>query len=60
MPVEVGLITDEVFPESMLSQGALVPFSAAPIHPFRLIESGLAMLRDHPLDEWHGHAQYAC
>ncbi len=51
MPVEVGLITDEMFPESMLPQGALVPFSAARIHPFRSIESGLAMLRDHPLDD---------
>jgi hypothetical protein len=29
MPVEVGLITDEMFPESMLLQGALVPFSPA-------------------------------
>ena len=51
MPVEVGLITDEMFPESMLPQGALVPFSAARIHPFRSIESGLATLRDHPLDD---------
>ena len=51
MPVEVGLITDEMFPESMLPQGALVPFSAARIQPFRSIESGLATLRDHPLDD---------
>ena len=51
MPIEVGLITDEMFPESMLPQGALVPFSAARIHPFRSIESGLATLRDHPLDD---------
>jgi len=40
-----------MFPESMLPQGALVPFSAARIHPFRSIESGLATLRDHPLDD---------
>ena len=51
MPVEVGLITDEMFPESILPQGALLPFSAARIHPFRSIESGLATLRDHPLDD---------
>ena len=51
MPVEVGPIADEMFPESMLPQGALVPFSAAPIHPFRSIESGLETLRDHPLDD---------
>ena len=51
MPVEVGLITDEMFPESMLPQGALVPFSSARIHPFRSIEPGLATLRDHPLDD---------
>jgi len=51
MSVEVGLITDEMFPESMLPQGALVPFSAARIHPFGSIESGLATLRDHPLDD---------
>ena len=51
MPVEVGLITDEMFPESMLPQGALVPFSASRIHPFRSIESGVATLRDHPLDD---------
>jgi hypothetical protein len=51
MPVEVGLITDEMFSESMLPQGALVPFSAVRIHPFRSIESGLATLRDHPLDD---------
>jgi hypothetical protein len=40
MPVEVGLITDEMFPESMLPQGALVPFSAARIHPFRSMSLG--------------------
>ena len=51
MPVEVGLMTDEMFPQSMLPQSALVPFSAARIHPFRAIESGLATLRDHPLDD---------
>ena len=40
MPVEVGVITDEMVPESMLPQGALVSFSAARIHPFRSVESG--------------------
>jgi hypothetical protein len=50
MPVELGLITDEMFPESMLPQGALVPYSAARIDPFRSIESGLATLREHPLE----------
>jgi hypothetical protein len=35
----------------MLPQGALVPFSAARIHPCRSIESGLATLREHPLDD---------
>ena len=29
MPVEVGLITDEMFPESMLPQAALVPSCGA-------------------------------
>ena len=37
--------------EARIPQGALVPFSAARIHPFRSIESGLATLRDHPLDD---------
>ena len=37
MPVEGGLITDEMFPESMLPQGALIPFlRRAFIHSGRL------------------------
>ena len=51
MPVEVGLIADEMFPESMLPQRDLVPLCAAPAHPFRSIESGVTALRDHPLND---------
>ncbi len=51
MPVEVGLIADEMFPDSMLPQRAQVPLFAAPVHPFRSIESGLTALRDPPLDD---------
>jgi hypothetical protein len=49
MPVEVGLIADETLPKSMLPSRALVPLSAARVHPFRSIGSRLAALRDHPL-----------
>ena len=38
MPVEVGLIADEMFPKSMLPSRALVPVSATRVHPF--IHSG--------------------
>jgi hypothetical protein len=51
MPVDAGLIADKMFPKSMLPSRALVPLSAARVRPFRSIESRLAALRDHPLDD---------
>jgi hypothetical protein len=42
MPVEVGLIANEMFPKSTVPSRALVPFSAARVHPFRSIDSPLA------------------
>jgi hypothetical protein len=52
MPVAVGLIADEIFPtKSMLPSRILVPLSATRVRPFRSIESRLAALRAHPLDD---------